>query len=364
MTLALKYRPKEFKDVIGQKATTTILAAMIAKDKLSQVLLFTGPSGVGKTSMARIIAAQINSEGSQEVHEGRHPAVLEIDAASNGSVDAIRELKRSLNYSSAGNKVVIIDEVHSISPQAFDALLHLLEFPPKNVIIILCTTEPEALEPAIRHRCDRYFFKRASLEDLMTRLKYVVAQESINIEDSLINLIVQRSEGSFRESLMLLEQVWLADITTLEQYNLLHGNIDFGPSLLMSAVSGPISALKKLEETLYYVNSDEIVDRIIETIKDVMLLKAAIASFYEGNALIERQALASKLNLIQLLKAMKIMWELQTKLALNDPTRSLEMAFSMIGEAFAGSIIEPRPQVAPPAVSPAMSLDAMKSFQA
>jgi len=363
MTLALKYRPKEFKDVVGQHATAAILSAMIAKDKLSQVLLFTGPSGVGKTSMARIVASQINSEGAQEVHEGRHPAVIEIDAASNGSVDAIRELKRNLNYSSAGNKVVIIDEVHSISDQAFDALLHLLEFPPKNVIIILCTTEPQALEPAIRHRCDRYFFKRASLEDLKSRLTYVIEQEGINIDDSLVNLIAQRSEGSFRESLMLLEQVWLAEITSVEQYNLLHGNIDFGPTLLLSAVGGPISALKKLEETAYYVNSDEIADRIIETIKDIMLLKAGITSCYEGNALAERQMLASKLNLGQLLKAMKIMWELQTKLALNDPMRSLEMAFSIVGEAFAGAIVEPQPQIVPP-TSAAMSLDAMKSFQA
>ncbi len=215
MNLALKYRPRDFSQVVGQKATSAILGAMIAKKALSQVLLFTGPSGVGKTSMARIIAAQLNSEGATEVHEGRHPAVLEIDAASNGNVEAIRQLKRDLNYAIAGHRVVIIDEAHAMSPEAFAALLNLLEFPPANITFILITTESQKIPTTIRHRCDRYTFKKANVEELRERLLHVIDSEKITIDADLLDLLAQRAEGSYREALMLLEQVWMGDITSI-----------------------------------------------------------------------------------------------------------------------------------------------------
>lgn len=367
MKLALKYRPREFNDVVGQRAISVILSAMIAKDSLSQVLLFTGPSGVGKTTMARLIAAQLNSEAAESVHQGTHPSVLEIDAASNGSVEAIRSLKRSLQFATPGNRVIIIDEVHSISDHAFDALLNLLEFPPANVTFILCTTEVNKLEAAIRHRCDRYNFKRATVEDLRGLLNRIVAEESIEIDSAMIDLIAQRSEGSYREATMLLEQVWKGDIHTIEEYNDLQGEVDYGPALIGSAMGGPIAAILKLESVLRYTNAEEVADRTVETLRDIMLLKGGIGLIYSGEALNSRISLASKLDANKLLKAMRIIWDLQTKLSAGDPVRGLEMAFSMLGEVLqSAEFVAKTPVAAPiqqPTLSAPMSLDAMRNFR-
>ena len=212
MNLATKYRPKTFDEVVGQLPVVAVLKAMIRKDALEQALLFTGPSGVGKTSMARIIAAELNPESAEDVHNGTHPYVLEIDAASNGSVDDIRSLKRSLHYIAQGHYVVIIDEAHAMSDEAKTALLQMLEFPPPNVTFILLTTEAHRILKAIRHRCDKYVFVKASSTDIINRLQHVVEAEGIEIEQDLLNLISQRSEGSYRESLMILRQIWMGGI--------------------------------------------------------------------------------------------------------------------------------------------------------
>lgn len=332
MNLALKYRPKSFDDVTGQKAVSVLLKAMIAKGILEPVLLFTGPSGVGKTTMGRIIAAELNPDSGEAVHQGTHPNVLEIDAASNGSVEAVRNLKRSLNYVFPGHRVVILDEAHALSSEAMAALLHMLEFPPPNVTFIMITTESHKIPKTIRHRCDIYQFKKASVEDLVVRLNWVVTQEGISIDDELIELIALRSEGSYRESLMILGQIWAAGITTVEQFNKLHGEVDFGPFLIKSALSGPVSAIVQLEETLRYTNPEDITDRTVEALRDIMVLKGGSPLSYSGKALELRLELASKLETVQILKAMKIIWDLQTKLSNTDSVRSLEIAFSLIGE--------------------------------
>ena len=337
MNLALKYRPKTFNDVVGQQAVSVILQAMIAKGALDQVLLFTGPSGVGKTSMARIIAAQLNSEGATEVHEGTHPAVLEIDAASNGSVAALRQLKRDLNFTSVGHRVIILDEAHAISDEGKAVLLNLLEFPPENVTFILITTEAHRIPQAVQHRCDTYLFKRASVPDLVTRLTAVVEKEGISIDSDLLNLIAQRSEGSFRESLMLLNQVWIGEIKTVEQYNSLHGELDYGPSLLFAALKGPIEAVKTLKSALLFAPAEDLCDRIVETLSDLMVVKSSTALEYSGLALEQRMDLANRLDVGRILKAIRIMWDLQTKLGAGDPVRGLEMAYSLLSEAIAVS---------------------------
>jgi DNA polymerase III subunit gamma/tau len=362
MNLALKYRPQVFEDVVGQKAPSAILKAMLGKNVLSNVLLFQGPSGVGKTSMARIVAAELNPEAKEDVHNGIHPAVLEIDAASNGSVEAIRKLKRDLQFSvTFGRRVVIIDEAQAMSEEAFAALLNLLEFPSESITIILLTTEINRIPKTIRHRCDMYTFKRASVEDLLDRLKFVNSEEGYEVSGDLLNLIAQRSEGSYRESLMLLEQVAVAGIKTVGEYNELQGEADYGPSLLHSALDGPVSALHKLEGVLRYTSAEEISERTVETLRDVMLLKGGIKLTHSAEALNVRNELAAKLGISQILKAMTIMWDLQTKLSAGDPVRGLELAYSLIGDAFKPEIVlsVPTPD---PTSNNRMSFDAMKNY--
>lgn len=362
MSLALKYRPRRFEDVVGQKAASVILSAMIKQDKLASVLLFTGPSGVGKTSMARIVAAEIHSDAKEIVHAGDHPFVLEIDAASNGSVEAIRNLKRDLSYATLGHKVIIIDEAHAISPEAFAAMLHMLENPTGQVTFILITTEAHKIPKTIRHRCDSYQFKLASVVDLLSRLQDVVAKEQINVSTELLEVLAQRSEGSFREALMMLDQVASSGITTVEDYNELHGEIDFGPGLIASTLLGSAAALDKLESILRYTNTEEVIDRTVETLRDLILLRGGLELKQSGTMLAQRQKLAKQLDLSDLVKGISIIWDLQTKLTQTDSVRGLEMAYAMLGEVFKRQIAVP--VMAPIRQDEALSFEEMQRLTA
>lgn len=361
MSLALKYRPKTFDDVVGQKAASVILAAMINKGKLAQGLLFTGPSGVGKTSMARIVAATLNPDAEEDVHAGTHPFVLEIDAASNGSVEAIRELRKSLEYATPAHRVIILDEAHAMSDEAFTTLLNMLEKEKPGVTFILITTESHKIPKTIRHRCDSYSFRKASIEDLISRMHDVVAKEQINVSTELLDLLAQRAEGSFREALMMLDQTWTAGITTIEEYNELHGEIDFGPGLIQSTLSGPAAALDRLEGVLRYTHSAEIVDRTVETLRDLILIKGGIIPNYTGDMLESRQKLVKAFNLAQLVKGISIVWDLQTKLNQTDSVRGLEMVYAMLGEIFKR---EQAKTVVPPKLDEVLSLEDMQRLTA
>lgn len=333
MNLALKYRPKTFDDMVGQKGVCILLQAMIQKNMLDSALLFTGPSGVGKTSMARIIAAQLNSEGATDVHEGTHPSVLEIDAASSGSVAALRQLKSDLNFTTWGHRVVILDEAHAISDEGKIVLLNMLEFVPENVTFILLTTESHRIPKEVRHRCDEYKFKAASVEDLVKMLEKVVEIEGISADFNLLNLISQRSQGSYREALMLLKQIWAAQVTSVEEYNSVFGEHDFGPFLLNEALKGPVSAPSALENTLFHMPASEIISSLIITLKDLMILKSNQPIDFTGSSLEIRQDLARSLTPALILKALRIMWDLETKLQNSDKNLSLHMAYLLIAEA-------------------------------
>lgn len=362
MTLANKYRPRKFEEVVGQHAVSIILQAMIVKKVLHHALLFSGPSGTGKTSMARIIAAALNPDTAEDVHNGSHPWVLEIDAASNGSVAAMRELKKSLNSHVPGHRVVILDEAHSMSSEAYDVMKNMLEFPSPNITYILCTTELHALEPAIRHRCDRYDFVPASIADLIKRINYVVSMEGLQTSEELINLIAQRSEGSYREALMLLDQVSNGNINTVEEYYSLVGEYDIGPLLVEAALYGSASVLNKLAEVLRYVHPTAITDRTVETLRDILLLQAGID--IPGTNLEARKLIAVKTDSTKIVKAISILWDLQTKLSAGDPIRNLEMAFSLIGAILQKHepVVTAQPEVKPaPVASRVLSLAEMQA---
>jgi DNA polymerase-3 subunit gamma/tau len=219
---ARKYRPSTFLSVVGQKALTTTLKNAIANNKLAHAYLFCGPRGVGKTSCARIFAKTVNClqptpegeachvcESCRAFDEQRSYNIHELDAASNNSVDDIRSLIEQVRIPPAIGKykVFIIDEVHMLSPAAFNAFLKTLEEPPKHVLFILATTEKHKVIPTILSRCQIYDFSRISIAGMTEHLQYVASQENIHAEAEALNVIAQKADGGMRDALSIFDQV-------------------------------------------------------------------------------------------------------------------------------------------------------------
>tara|TARA_B100000212_G_scaffold84633_1_gene61529 strand:+ start:1811 stop:3484 length:1674 start_codon:yes stop_codon:yes gene_type:complete len=203
--LSLKWRPKSFDQIVGQSHITHTLKNAISINRLAQAFLFSGPRGVGKTTTARVLASTVNGLGSHEACLD----IIELDGASNRGIDEIREIRESVKFppSSVEYKVYIIDEAHMLTEQAFNALLKTLEEPPKHVIFILATTDPQKMPQTILSRTQRYDFMRISSEVIVDRLHYILKKENIDFEENAIELISQKSDGSMRDALSMLDQI-------------------------------------------------------------------------------------------------------------------------------------------------------------
>ncbi len=214
------YRPQNFEDVVGQEHIVKILKNQIENDNVGHAYLFSGTRGTGKTSTAKIFARAVNCPNSinqepcneceicRDILNDSLMDVVEIDAASNNSVDDIRELRESVKYSptKAKYKVYIIDEVHMLSQGAFNALLKTLEEPPSYVIFILATTEPHKIPATILSRCQRFDFKRVTVKDMTSRMQKICKKENIEVEEKALNLIARNSQGALRDALSILDQ--------------------------------------------------------------------------------------------------------------------------------------------------------------
>ncbi|SFS82764.1 DNA polymerase-3 subunit gamma/tau [Zhouia amylolytica] len=214
---ARKYRPKTFKDVVGQQAITNTLKNAIEHNHLAQALLFCGPRGVGKTTCARILAKMINQDGSQSEDEDFAFNIFELDAASNNSVDDIRNLIDQVRIPPQVGKykVYIIDEVHMLSQAAFNAFLKTLEEPPKHAIFILATTEKHKIIPTILSRCQIFDFKRITVTDAKEYLRYIAENQGIQAEDDALHIIAQKADGAMRDALSIFDRVVSFSGTTL-----------------------------------------------------------------------------------------------------------------------------------------------------
>ncbi len=214
-----KYRPNTFDEVVGQQSIVATLLNAVKTDKLAHAYLFCGPRGTGKTTVAKLLAKTINcqSDGYKpcgkcssclEIQNGSHPDVIEMDAATNNGVDEVREIIDKVKYAPMNGKykVYIIDEVHMMTPNAFNALLKTLEEPPAYCIFIMATTEPHKVLPTIISRCQRFDFKKISVPVIVGRLSQICELENITISDGALRLIAELADGGMRDALSILDQ--------------------------------------------------------------------------------------------------------------------------------------------------------------
>lgn len=219
-SLYRKYRSKDFSDLIGQRHVTQTLANAIAGGRVSHAYLFCGPRGTGKTSTARVLAKSLNCVNGPTaepcdvcpyciaIRQGSAMDVIEIDAASNRNIDDIRQLREQVNYPPVElrYKFYIVDEVHQLTRDSFNAFLKTLEEPPGHVIFVLCTTDPHQLPATILSRCQRFDFHRISLDEIVGRLRWIVGQEGWTVEDEALYLLARVANGGMRDALSLLDQ--------------------------------------------------------------------------------------------------------------------------------------------------------------
>ena len=221
MALYRKWRPQDFSDLIGQEHISETLSNAISTGKVAHAYLFSGPRGTGKTSTAKILAKALNCEHGptptpcnqcvccQKINDGSFMDVFEIDAASNRGIDEIRDLRETVKFAPVDGKykVYIIDEVHMLTTEAFNALLKTLEEPPSHVVFILATTEVHKVPITIQSRCQRYDFKRITKDDILKRLVMITDEMGLNADKDALSIIAIQADGGMRDALSIFDQV-------------------------------------------------------------------------------------------------------------------------------------------------------------
>ena len=292
--LARKYRPQNFSELAGQEHVSRTLQNAIDSGRVAHAFLFTGARGVGKTSTARIMAKTLNCERGVthepcnvcpqciEITKGTSTDVFEIDGASNNGVDDVRDLRDNIKYlpSHSRYRIIIIDEVHMLSTNAFNALLKTLEEPPEHVKFIFATTEPHKLPVTILSRCQRFDFKRVTLPKIISRLREIAEKESVTISDTSLALIARKGDGSMRDALTAFDQVLAFSGNTVgdEDVGTLLGTIDrrllaeISAAIFGGDTQGVLAGIKQVDLVGY--NMRQFCQELIEHFRNLLVIRS------------------------------------------------------------------------------------------
>lgn len=325
--LALKYRPSTFSEMIGHRVNAVVLEKMVESDQVPQGLLFSGPSGTGKTTAARVLAGHLDAGD-----------VLEVDAASHGGVADVRALVDTLRYAGSGaHRVVILDEAHSLSRDAFNSLLKILEEPPTGTIFVFVTTEPEKIPDTVLTRLMEFEFRRVPTPDILDRLVYVLRREDIDAEADLLQYIAERADGNVRSALMMLDQVRRAGVSQVTEYIDLLGVHDPAPALIAALMTNdPAHYFGVLDGQLAAGDApNQIAADLTRCLRDLLVLRAGGSITASGIGLESRRDLALRLESERILWACRTLWDLKTRVKNSTDQRAdLELAVVLIAEAF------------------------------
>ncbi len=341
------YRPKTFEDVVGQEHIVKTLKNQIKNNNIGHAYLFSGTRGTGKTSTAKIFARAVNClnpnneepcnecEICVDTLNDNIMDIVEIDAASNNSVDDIRELRESVKYtpSKAKYKVYIIDEVHMLSQGAFNALLKTLEEPPSYVIFILATTEPHKIPATILSRCQRFDFKRVSSRDIANRMAYICEKENIQAEEKALSLIARNSQGALRDALSILDQCMSFGNEKIEYNDVIEllGTVNIDELFELSQAIIDENTKKSLqilnEFIIWGKDIRNLINDLIDHFRNLMVCKVSkdldeiISLPEESIELLKKQA--KTININDLIRILNILSETQDSMKFSSNTRIL-----------------------------------------
>ena len=339
--LSLKWRPQTFEDIVGQDHVTKTLINAFKLERVAQGYMFTGPRGVGKTTTARILSRALNADGgprydfdpstnlSLEIAEGRALDVLEIDGASNRGIEEIRNLREQIKFAPmVGNyKVIIIDEVHMLTNPAFNALLRTLEEPPEHGKFIFCTTDIHKVPATIISRCQRFDFNRIATDTIISRLTFILDQESIDFDADSLQLIARKADGSMRDALSILDQVIsfcgseISSSKTTQALGVIPNDIFFEYTHSLLDKNGN-QLLHSLDKFLSYgVPAEEIVSGLSNHMKNLLYSQIGGGSdLLEINDESKKQYIShsSKWDRRDLLRSLQILTDLSSKIRRSD----------------------------------------------
>ena len=369
--LSLKWRPQTFEDIVGQDHVTKTLINAFKLERVAQGYMFTGPRGVGKTTTARILSRALNADGgpkydfdpstnlSLEIAEGRALDVLEIDGASNRGIEEIRNLREQIKFAPmVGNyKVIIIDEVHMLTNPAFNALLRTLEEPPEHGKFIFCTTDIHKVPATIISRCQRFDFNRIASDTIISRLTFILNQESIDFDADSLQLIARKADGSMRDALSILDQVIsfcgseISSSSTTQALGVIPNDIFFKYTLALLDKNGN-QLLQSLDKFLSYgVPAEEVLSGLSNHMKNLLYSQIDGGSdLLEINDESKKQYLSHSLKWDRrdLLRSVQILTDLSSKIRRSDDPylllefsslKLLEMDKSVSIESFLNSNI-------------------------